>query len=305
MDLASTQNPVHWTSGPATHAADGIYCRSQGGGHTSTGTLAQPFGCLSRGTFHMPAQPVTSQTPGPPGHTLHNPGWVAFTMHFGLVDSPFQPASSIDSLVRVSRRAVSGTDVPSCSIASLYDAPSGGPARPARATIRMVQSQPATSPTTMSLRIASVACPKTHHISTALGSCSLPPITVSVWPRERATSVHTHSLWVGSPQPVNQGIAPLHKCPLGSLTASDPGRRAATTCCHDYVLHPRRKAQWPALGWSKATWPDAQQPEMQAPDSKTEPGPEGPNHSPERDTHAPAGNHSTTHRRSCQGFRDF
>jgi hypothetical protein len=87
-----------------------------------------------------------------PARTLHLPQlgllrriqctiWVcvAFTMHFGLADSPFQPASSIDSLVRVSRRAVGGSDSPSCSIASLCHAPSGEPARPARATIRMVQ----------------------------------------------------------------------------------------------------------------------------------------------------------------------
>jgi hypothetical protein len=66
-------------------------------------------------------------------------GCVAFTMHFGLADSPFQPASSIDSLVRVPRRAVGGSDSPSCSIASLCHVPSGEPARPARATIRMVQ----------------------------------------------------------------------------------------------------------------------------------------------------------------------
>lgn len=104
------------------------------GGASREGRFPAPASACDLSTHHTTPSPA-----GPRRHILHNLGCVAFTMHFGLADSPFQPASSIDSLVRVSRRAVGSSDSPSCSIASLCHVPSGEPARPARATIRMVQ----------------------------------------------------------------------------------------------------------------------------------------------------------------------
>jgi hypothetical protein len=87
--------------------------------------------------------------------------------------------------------------------------------------------------------------------------------------------------------------------------------RAVTTCCHDCGPPPRRLwgAQWPALGWSKVTWVDALSAARGA-QANTHPKPSLGNAmatAPDRigHRHTPAGNHSATHRRACQGFRDF
>ena len=80
MDLASTQNPVHWTSGPVSRA---------------TAPRAEAGATSGREhRFHRAARRGT----GPPR---------------GFADGTCQHASSIDSLVRVSRRAESGAVAPS------------------------------------------------------------------------------------------------------------------------------------------------------------------------------------------------
>jgi hypothetical protein len=74
---------------------------------------------------------------------MHHLGSVAFTMHYGLVGTTFQPASSIDSLVRVSRRAESGTAAPSST--AHWHMHCLGHQEPPRTTIRRVQTQRAIS----------------------------------------------------------------------------------------------------------------------------------------------------------------
>ena len=95
MDLASTQNPVHWTSEPVSHAARSL-----------------PFASPSLVSLSL---------------SLRNSNPIIWEscLHYALLALGFrstsQQASCIDSLVRVSRRAESGTDtaklkLPTCTL---------------------------------------------------------------------------------------------------------------------------------------------------------------------------------------------
>jgi hypothetical protein len=101
MDLASTQNPVHWTSEPVSHAEPGL-------------------GVVALTPLPGPVSLSLSLCNKDPTRT--SSGRVAFTTPFALgFRSTSQHASSIDSLVRVSRRAESGTDtaklkLPTCTL---------------------------------------------------------------------------------------------------------------------------------------------------------------------------------------------
>ena len=98
-DPARTQNPVHRTSGPAARAETG----GPGGVGTDRGGRPLP---------HTPRPAQSSRRPfaAPSGPLLLTA--VAFTTPCGLVDRTSQPAGSIDSLIRVSRRAAGGPDRP-------------------------------------------------------------------------------------------------------------------------------------------------------------------------------------------------
>jgi hypothetical protein len=115
MDLASTQNPVRWTAGLVAPAASSSRILLRWRSVALSGyarSLPVGVSCTIRA------------------------GLVAFTTPCGFVDRTRQPAGSIDSLIRVSRRAEGGPGQPKpFCVAHSHPATSGRQAGRAGATI--------------------------------------------------------------------------------------------------------------------------------------------------------------------------
>ena len=164
MDLASTQNPVHWTAGLVTHAALSETLANHTGGTGCPPLTNHPW---HRGGQDLPHarsacvvwERVADTAPPLDVGPVHHLGSVAFTMHQGLVGTTLKPASSIDSLVRVSRRAESGTAAPS-STAPLAHTLSGTPVTPW--DHHQKGADPGGQPGAGQGQVWPLACPQTH-----------------------------------------------------------------------------------------------------------------------------------------------
>ena len=111
MDLASTQSPVHWTWGLVFHAAVVVCCPHS----TQTESLSPGQSCTQPASQREPFFSCAWRTAAP--HHIWRVHRVALAcLHCALAAfhvHTCQHARSIDSLVRVSRRAVCGTVAPS------------------------------------------------------------------------------------------------------------------------------------------------------------------------------------------------
>ena len=110
MDLASTQNPVHWTLGPVSHAEPAARaCTTP----QPTGVrVPRPSVTPSALAAGLATRRGSAHPPWREGLPTSRPVWEERCFHRALrfrQDRTSGRASSIDSLVRVSRRAESST----------------------------------------------------------------------------------------------------------------------------------------------------------------------------------------------------
>ena len=238
MDLASTQNPVHWTTDPV-----GFHAGLPPSGTTQTAGFLTP----DRREVALPS-PSTR--------------WFLRPFGWPFVLCTMQHASSIDSLVRVSRRAMTGTvkrfarlSCPVCTRSPVvgrrnqYGGHRSGSVQPPHSCqAKHHWSEPwrlAVSEDSARFSLSALLFQPSFAWMMSLDSQYLDLALCPDW---------------GAPHsPLDLALktidSPREFALFGILSgASDPG----TPCTTQRLprLHPRPEAgaQWPARGWSKVAW---------------------------------------------------